>query len=280
MSPARRSGRAAANADTNTAAREARAVALGSPDAVAGVPGPGRWLVAKYAPVGLFSLKVSAATSSVGRTLLVPTPYAVKMACVDAAFRAGLSDDDCAALLAALAPVEVRLRPPPAAVVTHTIIKIRQEPKKPSPALPYISNVAYREVVHHAGTWLWAFDLAAGDEVLAERLARCLPHVNYVGKRGSFIQFLELGRQSELDASFTAVYDLVNGFSMPPAWHVQSLDDFGPEASLDVLSTYSATSAKRDRHRIFRNTIIPLGLASAGPGFTEYRSGVVDDETA
>ncbi|MCC7103689.1 MAG: hypothetical protein IT307_00975 [Chloroflexi bacterium] len=250
----------------------ARAATLSSADPVAGVPGPGHWLVSEWAPVGLFSLKVSTATSSVGRTLVVPTPYAIKMACVDAAFRAGLPDADCAALLVALAPVEVRIRPPAAAAVTHTIVKVRQEPKKATPGEPYISSVAYREVVHHAGSWLWAFDLAAADNVFADRLVRCLPRVNYVGKRGSFVQFLGFERRTELDASFTAVYDEMNGFTMPPAWHIQPLDDFGPEATLGVLSSYSPAPARRDRHRVFRSTIIPLGLASSGPGFSEYRA--------
>jgi hypothetical protein len=46
-----------------------------------------RWLVFRYRPVTLFSLKMSRATSTVGKTLLTPKPYAVKMAFVDAALR-------------------------------------------------------------------------------------------------------------------------------------------------------------------------------------------------
>jgi hypothetical protein len=168
--------------------------------------------------------------------------------------------------------VAVRIRPPAAAVVTHTIVKVRQEPKRPEPLEPYISNVAYREVVHHDGTWLWALDLAAGDVVLAERLAACLPRINYVGKRGSFVQFLGLSRRSEIDASFTQPYDPAAGFIAPPAWHVQALDDFGPEADLNALSSYSSAKPQRDRHRVFPTSIVPLGLRNTGPGFSEYRA--------
>lgn len=267
---ARRTARptAAASADV----RAARADELSRPDPVAGVPGPGQWLLAEFAPVGLFSLKTSQATSSVGRTLVVPTPYSIKMACVDAAFRAGWSDADCATLLESLVGVEVRIRPPSSAVVTHTIVKIRQEPKKPSPELPYISNVAYREVVHHAGRWLWAFDLAAGDDRLAERLVATLPHVRYVGKRGSFVQFLGFGRAEQLDDTFTAPIVPGEGFSIRSAWHVQQLDDFGPDATFARLSTFSAERARRDRDRMFTTTVIPLGLVRSGPGFSEYRN--------
>src|SRR5947209_11040019 len=45
------------------------------------------WIMARYLPVALFSLKPAAATSSGGKTLLIPTPYAIKMALLDVAIR-------------------------------------------------------------------------------------------------------------------------------------------------------------------------------------------------
>ncbi len=41
------------------------------------------WLHCSYEPVSLYSLKLSAATSSGGKTLLAPSPYAVKMALLE-----------------------------------------------------------------------------------------------------------------------------------------------------------------------------------------------------
>lgn len=253
------------------APRAARAEQLASDEAIVGVPGPGRWLLAEFAPVSLFSLKTSQATSGVGRTLVVPTPYAMKMACVDAAFRAGFPDDACAAFLESLVRVEARVRPPGTAIVTHTIVKIRQEPKQPSAMIPYISSVAYRELVHHAGTWLWAFDLAAGDALLAERLVRTLPHVRSVGKRGSFVQFLGFSRTLELDRTFSEPIAPGEDFRIGEAWHMQQLDDYGPGATFARLSTFSGERAQRGRDRVFTPTMIPLGLVRSGPGFSEYR---------
>ncbi|MBI4494109.1 MAG: hypothetical protein HY690_15080 [Chloroflexi bacterium] len=253
-------------------ARQLWADELARPGPVAGVPGPGQWLVATFAPVALFSLKTSLATSSVGKTLLVPTFYALKMALVDAAFRAGLSEPECDQFLQSLARVEARISPPERAVVTQTFVKVRQEPKAPDKLRPFVSSIAYREVVHHHGLWRWAFDLAAGDALLADRLAHLLPHVNYVGKRGSFVQFLGLDRAEALGADFTQALSEQGSWQMPPMWHVAELDDFGPDATLQVLSTYSDAPARRDRHRRFVRTIVPLGLANTGPGFTEYRS--------
>lgn len=266
---ARKTGTLSTAADH--AARTTRAAELSHSAPIAGVSGPGRWLVADFAPVGLFSLKVSQATSSVGRTLVVPTPYAIKMACVDAAFRSGLRDGDCAAFLEALVGVDVRIRPPSAAVVTHTIVKVRQEPKTPDPSLPYTSSIAYREVVHHAGSWRWAFDLAASDDALAGRLVESLARVRYIGKRGSFVQFLGLSRTEALGDEFTAPMAPGQDFRVPGAWHIQQLDDFGPGATFASLSTFSEGRAVRGRDRVFTTTVIPLGLVRSGPGFSEYR---------
>lgn len=242
---------------------------LFQPEAIAGVPGPGRWLVFAYEPTSLFSLKMSRASSSVGKTLLIPTPYAAKMAFVDAAFRGGWPGD-VAGLVGALASVDLRIGVSQKATVTHTIIKIRQEPKDRKSAPAYISAVAYREFVHLLGPLRWAFDLALGPEWLAAALTGIAPTINYIGKRGSFIQFLGTERQTDLDTGmFTQPFN--NAELRPtPAMHVATLDDFGPEATLDALNSFSETPIRRDRHRVFRETLVPLGLVNVGPGFSEY----------
>ncbi len=249
-----------------------RLEALGRPSPIAGIPGPGRWLVAEYLPTALFSLKTSLATSSVGKTLLIPTPYAIKMAFVDAAFRAGLSDADCAEFLRSLVDVDVRISPPESAVVTHTFVKVRQQSRDGNPLRPYIASIAYREVVHHHGRWHWAFDLAEGDDLLTQRLVVVAPHVAYVGKRGSFVQFVGFSRSVELGPEFTQPIQNKKPWTPPPRAHIVPLDDFGPEADLETLSSFTTDSPKRNRHRCAVETIIPLGVVNTGPGFSEYRA--------
>jgi hypothetical protein len=236
------------------------------------IAGPGRWLVATYLPTALFSLKDSKATSSVGKTLLVPTPYAIKMALVDVAFRSGLPDEECAQLVSSLTKVEVRIAPPSAAVVTHTFVKIRQEPKTRDVLHPYTSSIAYREVVHYQGLWQWAFDLAIVGPVIGERIAFLAPRVNYIGKRGSFVQFVGMDRAVELSSDYTLPLPPTGDWLEPPKWHPATLDDFGAEASLEVLSSYSSVKAVVPKHRRYINSLVPLGVTSNGPGFTEYRA--------
>jgi hypothetical protein len=63
----------------------------------------------------------------------------------------------------------------------------------------------------------------------------------------------------------------LEAFAMPELAHLAILDDFGKEANLDALNSFTATPIKRSKHRDFQRTIVPLGVVSSGPGFTEYR---------
>jgi hypothetical protein len=239
---------------------------------LAGVTGPGRWLVFRYLPVSLFSLKASQASSGVGRTLLTPTYYAAKMAFLDAALSNALIVGDEAAdgMVRGLARAALRIGVPSGAVVTHTIVKVRQEPKEPgkTPGVAYTSNIAYREFVAYRGELRLAFDLHTLSAGPAELLTMAAPFVQYIGKRGSFMQFVGSAREVELDATYTvALADLQHP---PTRTHICKLDDFGPEANFDAINSFSATKIKRGIHRKFVETVVPLGLVNVGPGFTQY----------
>jgi hypothetical protein len=231
-----------------------------------------RWLIARFYPCALFSLKLSFATSSVGKTSPVPTPYAIKMALVDAAFRLGWPDPRVNQLMHQLRATDVRVSPPQRSVVTNTFVKVRQEPKNPTAENPYISGIAYRELICHEGLWRWGFDIRGKPEGFQEELSALLAHVSYVGKRGSFIQFVGVEGAAVLDSSFTQPLEPGQPWTLPRGAHVLVLDDFGPEADLETLSSFSrGKQVRRERHRRFVETIVPLETFSSGPGFTEYR---------
>jgi hypothetical protein len=146
-----------------------------------------RWLVLRYSPVTLFSLKMSRATSTAGKTLLTPTPYAVKMAFVDAALRHGLAGDPDE-LVRGLAKTSVRIGVPEHACVTGTIQSVRQETRdverKRNPRLAwYRPNIAMREFVHFQGNLRLAFDQETCHSDLIALLLQIAPAVNYLGKR-------------------------------------------------------------------------------------------------
>jgi hypothetical protein len=231
------------------------------------------WFVAEYAPVGLFSLKMARATSTAGKSLLIPTPYAAKMAFVDVALRHGLTGDPDW-LVRSLAKSDLRIGTPLDACITSTIQSVRQEtrdqvrmhnPKAP----PYRPSIAMRELVHWRGLLRLAFDAASCDAELMPLLIGAAPAINYFGKRGSFVQYRGARRVGILDATYTQPFR--EGAPIPPGCHRAMLDDFGPDASFAALNSFSRVEIRRGVHRSFADTLVPLSIYNFGPGFTHYR---------
>jgi len=193
------------------------------------------------------------------------------MAFVDVTLRHALVVDPDA-FVGGLARASLRIGVPTHACVTESIQRIRQETRvedrKLDPSLPpFRSNVALRQTVHFQGDLRVAFDRGTCAAGLAETLRRAAPAINYLGKRGSFVQYLESTELARLDESFTRP---VNEDSGPEWGHRARLDDFGPGATFEALNSYSATNMKRGVHRKFVDTLVPLGVRNLGPGFWHY----------
>jgi hypothetical protein len=233
----------------------------------------GRWLIFRYSPVALFSLKSSRATSTAGKTLLTPTPYAVKMAFLDTALRNGLTYDP-QDFVRCLARTILRIGVPHHACVTGTIQSIRQETREAERGLrpdlpPYRPSIAFREFVHYQGVISLAFDLKTCSVDYVPLLLEAAPAINYLGRRGSFVQYLNGARQPELDSTFTQAVDAASERTARFGQRIL-LDDFGPEASFQNLNSFASTAIRRGADRKFVETIIPLQVYNSGPGFAHY----------
>jgi hypothetical protein len=176
--------------------------------------------------------------------------------------------------VADLAAARLCIGVPVAACVTGTIQRVRQETraedrKKDPSAPPYRATIAMREVVHYQGFITLAFDLATCTPYLADLLATAAPGINYFGKRGSFVQYCGRERRQSLDDSFTQRFDEVKS-TLPETVHLATLDDFGPRASFPALNSFSRAGIKRDIHRSFVETAVPLGVHNFGFGFVHY----------
>ena len=225
------------------------------------------WLLAEFSSTALFSLRSSVATSSGGKTNLVPTMYAVKLALVDAAFRAGRDGE---AVFDTVKNLAVRFRPPEWAVVTNSFIKILREPKDKKAGPAFISSVAYREFVYYGGRLTVAIEigsLSPTDQRLIEELAW---HVHYLGKRGGFVQVAGISYAEKLDASYSFVLG-DTGRDAPHQMVVQYLDDVGPKATFRAISTYSQEQARLWRDRVLVPVGLPYAPVSSSRGYTLYR---------
>ncbi|HLI47385.1 MAG TPA: hypothetical protein VKV18_01670 [Chthonomonas sp.] len=250
------------------------------------------WLLVTYYPVSLFSLRTTYATSKGGKTLLVPTPYAVKMALLDACFRC--FDPPSAATQAVrvfdlIKQRDFRFRPPKHCLVQHTFIKILEptrgedgqakEEDGQSTASPFKSTVAYREFAYFDGELTIAIDASDwSDEetALIQKLAAC---VNSFGKRGSFWQYASFKTcKGPLPFGFTCPHDKINenATSHLAFLMTQALDDFGEELCKDKqgfqrVNTYAEKSIELGKHRVLKLTAVPYRRVAAGRHFTWYR---------
>jgi hypothetical protein len=120
-------------------------------------------------------------------------------------------------------------------------------------------------VVYFRGALSLAFQQPACPQVIAE----LGPVINYLGKRGGFVQYEGQEVLADLDANFTL--PLNQHGQAPMRCHLATLDDFGPEANFDALNSFSSTPIKREKHRTWAESAVPLGVYNVGPGFIHYR---------
>lgn len=231
------------------------------------------WIVAYYQATSLFSLKPATATSSGGKTLLIPTPYSIKMALVDYLCKAE-GREAAEAAWTTLRTLTVAVLPASAVVVNNTFTKIlkpRRNPAAPGSQHvgPFGKTIGYREYAHLEGEWGIALDVVA--PLTAEDLSRWLAGVQYFGKRGSFVQLLRL---PEVVETFDAPFIVLNG-EMPAQFSVasvmQQVDDSSATLTFQQVDVYDDTPMKLGKDRLLRPAILPYEMVSSSRGFTYYR---------
>lgn len=262
------------------------------PRAAAATPPP-QWLALSYAPVAPFSLRPSAATSAGGKTLLLPTPYAIKLALVDATMRSeGTAAGET--LFEDLKHTAVGLLPAEHACVTNTFArslkKTRGAQQGPQEAddddeedgsedggWPFSGTLLYREICVLSGPLTVALGLREGR--LREPFERAARRVNYFGKRGGFFQLLRTDVIGWLDPR-TVVVD-------PLGWEPEVtfvgdvacvLDDLGSGATLDAVNPFSSASAAWGRDRVAQTRLLPLRRLATGSHFTAYERLPADEK--
>ncbi|MGI6379220.1 MAG: hypothetical protein ACOX2R_00380 [Anaerolineae bacterium] len=224
------------------------------------------WLLAIYEATTLFSLKPSDATSSGGRTLLAPTPYAIKMGLLDAAYRRH-GADEVAALWPTLRDLRLAHRPPLRAVANNVftrILKPSRSSREPG-SWPLQRTIGYREYVHYQGPWGLALGLPEPLPWVAE-LAGMLA---YAGKRGGFLQLLHAPTWQE---DLPTGYCLLSAQEGAPVFKdgvLQVMDDCGPDLTLERASIYSGKNL-RAQDRLAYPVVLPYRLARSSRDYTLY----------
>lgn len=236
------------------------------------------WLIAEYSPAALFSLKSGLATSTGAKTLLVPTPFAIRTALLDAAIRTqGLAAGE--KTFAWLKGLSLALRPPEQVVVTNLFAKVQKPSRadKGERVSAMQKSIAFREYAYLEGTLGLAFQ---GEEAHLADLDALLPQVNYFGKRGSFFQLVQAPRRSEtlpngyypLDGVYVAGTQ-VNGQGPAsfPLGLIQMMDDWGPGLTFEKVNIYTKVPIRPGKDRVRKTVILPYHLVRSSKSFSYYQ---------
>ncbi|SRR6266516_1072975 len=233
------------------------------------------WYVATYQQVALFSLRQSLSTSSGGKTLLVPTPFALKMALLDVAIRT-LGKEQAALLFPYIRDLRIAVLLPEQLVVINSFLKIVR-PKKHGPSddvgsglvTPFGSTISSREFVFYSEPFGLALSEKEGHE-LPQELVGLLTQINYIGKRGSFIQLLELPqRREQLDEQWTVL--TTNQQTFLAHGTIQLLDDCGPVLSFERADVTSGVRLVVGKDRVQNSIVLPCQQMRYSRGFTLFQ---------
>jgi hypothetical protein len=221
------------------------------------------YLVAHYLPTALFSLKDSQATNAAGKTLLVPSPYAIKMALLDVAAR-WQGVEFAQKVFIWLKHLEVRQSPPQYACVTNAFIKIQRPPKTPEALEPFKPTIAFREYAQFYGELQLGFETGLLSTPQLEDLKALLLRINYFGKRGGFMQILNFSELEHLDASFVTF----TGDQKPSSGSVMHyLDDFGAKMTWAMVDIYD----KKPPDRQIKPALLPYHRVRSSKRSTLYQ---------
>lgn len=219
------------------------------------------WLIAEYEAVSLFSLRPSFTTASGGKTLLAPTPFAIKMAIFDALCRAQ-SLEVARSHWPAIARLEVALRPAEQAVVSNVFQRVLDYRDG-----VFRSIIRYREYVHLFGDFAIGLGWEGSDQ--RDWLRDALLHITYLGKRGGFVQVLNVPAYTEvLPVEFVSLTRPETNFPLDGT--MQVVDDCAPNLSFEKIDVYNPAKKLSKGDRTERHVVLPYRLKRSSKSFSWY----------
>ena len=165
----------------------------------------------------------------------------------------------------------IALRPPEHAVVTNLFTRILKPNRTPPPpgsphAGPLGKTIGYREYVYFDGPLGLALGKVSREQ---SQLVEWLLQVNYLGKRGGFVQLLAPPTFAEtLSGAFTIVSGSIESF--PADGIVQQLDDCDASLTFEKASIYSGKSIRTGRERVLQHAVLPYRLKRSSKSFSYY----------
>ena len=233
------------------------------------------WIIVDYHPVSVFSLRPAETTASGGQTLLTPTAFAIKMALLRTSIQAeGVEEGQ--RRFQTIRDLQIAVCLPDYLSVSKTIVRILRpfELKNPKTKrediarlqerkqYPFHRTIAYREYVQFGNPTkplrenVVRVACASPNQHRSEWLVRALMGINYLGKRGGFLQALDVPAVFEtLDATFFEITRDSTSFVIDGVW--QQLDDCSTDMSFEHADVYNPQPIRLGKERILREVVLP-----------------------
>lgn len=214
-----------------------------------------------FEPVSLFSLKISTATNSAAQSLLLPSPYAIKMAILSQAITLdGINFEEKGQQNEAfnfIKTTQVSYFIQGNFCVNNCFVKILKPSRTAGEAVQ--RTVSFREYVHLSHPVEIIFEVV--NQQAKTFLMRYLHKINYFGKRGCFFQFR--GYSETSSTPNVCPFDAQE----IKAGVIQVFDDFPNNSSFNEVNNFS-------KKRIIRSTqlaLLPISRQNSAKSFTHYQ---------
>ncbi len=217
-------------------------------------------LIAELKFVSTFALKPSNVTNMSGRTLLLPTPYAIKMALIDRAIvRFGFEKSK--EIFPAIRDLRIYWAGPLTIGVMQVIEKGYRLARSTTK-----SQIRVQEYCTYSGSFYITFESKSSDAV--GELSQLIRMLFRLGRSGSIINCEYLFRNVEaIDRDWISLGDPLD-YSEITRGIVQRMDDMRHDVSLTDVSTYNLQSPNQLRFQY--DIIIPYKLGYASDNFIVY----------
>lgn len=210
-----------------------------------------------YQPTNLFSLKESNSTNSGAKSLLIPSPYSIKMALFNQAITIDGKDifeDKKSKEFAFIKDAKIEYRVLGSFCVNNCFVTIQSLRDG-----TYRGKPSFREYIYLSDIIEILFDVKS--EEARHYLKKYLHRINYFGKRGCFFQFV--GYRDNPGEPNVKEFDVSN---FTPGI-LQEFDDISPKADFKNVNNFDSTSAKRDKKIL----VLPVQNVNSSKSYTHFR---------
>ena len=210
-----------------------------------------------YQPTNLFSLKESNSTNSGAKSLLIPSPYSIKMALFNQAITIDgkeVFEEKKSKGFAFIRDAQIEYRVLGSFCVNNCFVTIQSLRDG-----TYRGKPSFREYIYLSDNIEIIFDVKSNEA--KQYLQKYLHRINYFGKRGCFFQFVGYrDNPSEPNVKDFDVSDFSPGI-------LQEYDDISSRADFKNVDNFDSASTKRDKKIL----VVPVRNINSSKSYTYFR---------